>query len=64
MLLSQLTEDGLTLEIGLSALQHVGEEIRLERDLAAILLQRLVELTVLEMPRITRNAIQKNVQVE
>ena len=52
------------MEIGLSALQHVGEEIRLERDLAAILLQRLVELTVLEMPRITRNAIQKNVQVE
>ena len=64
MLLSQLTEDGQTLDIGLSALQHVEEEIRQEQDLAAILFQRLVELSVLEMLRITRNAIQKNVQVE
>jgi len=59
----QLTEDGHTMEIGLSALQHVGEEIRLERDLAAILPQRLEELTVLEMLRITNNAIQKNVEL-
>jgi len=59
----QLTEDGHTLKIGLSALQHVGEEIRQEIDLAAILLQRLVELNVLGMLRITKNAIQKNVQL-
>ena len=64
MLLSQLTEDGQTLDIGLSALQHVEEEIRQEQDLAVTLPQRLVELSVLEMLRITRNAIQKNVQVE
>ena len=51
------------MKIGLSALQHVGEEIRQEIDLAAILLQRLVELIVLEMLRITRNAIHINVQV-
>ena len=63
MLLSQLTEDGHTLEIGLSALQHVGEVIRQEIDLAAILLQSLVELTALEMRRITRNVIHINVQV-
>ena len=64
MILSQLTEDGHTLKIGLSALQlHVGEEIRQEIDLATTLLQRLVELIVLGMLRITKNAIQKNVQV-
>ena len=51
------------MEIGLSALQHVGEVIRQEIDLAAILPQRLVELIVLGMLRITKNAIQKNVQV-
>ena len=48
---------------GQLALQHVGEVIRQEQDLAAILLQRLVELIVLEMLRITKNAIHKNVQV-
>ena len=63
MLLSQLTEDGQTLEIGLSALQHVGEEIRQEIDLAAILLQRLVELSVLEMLRNPKDAIQIHAQV-
>ena len=51
------------MEIGLSALQHVGEEIRQEIDLATTLLQRLVELIVLGMLRITRNAIHINVQV-
>ena len=51
------------MEIGLSALQHVGEEIRQEIDLAAILPQRLVELTALGMQRITKNAIHINVQV-
>ena len=53
------------MEIGLSALHHVGpgKEIRQEVDLAATLLQRLVELFVLEMRRITRNAIHINVQV-
>ena len=64
MLLSQLTEDGHTLEIGLSALQHVGEVIKQEIDLAAILPQRLVELNVLEMLRITKNAIQIHAQVK
>ena len=44
-------EDGQALELGLCALQHVGEEIKKRQDLAAILHQRLVELTVLELLR-------------
>ena len=52
------------MEIGLSALQHVGEEIRQEQDLAATLPQRLVELTALEMLRNTKNAIQIHAQVK
>ena len=52
------------MELGLCALQHVGEEIRQEQDLAAILLQRLVELNVLEMLRNTKNAIHIHAQVK
>ena len=55
--------DGQTLELGLCALQHVGEEIKQEVDLAAILPQRLVELSVLELLRHPRNAIQIHAQV-
>ena len=51
------------MELGLCALQHVGEEIKQEQDLAAILLQRLVELSVLELLRHPRNAIQIHAQV-
>ena len=63
LLLLQLTEDGQTLELGLCALQHVWEEIKQEVDLAAILLQRLVELSALELLRHPRNAIQIHAQV-
>ena len=63
LLLLQLTEVGQTLELGLCALQHVGEEIKQGQDLAAILFQRLVELSVLELLRHPRNAIQIHVQV-
>ena len=55
--------DGQTLELGLCALQHVGEEIKQEVDLAAILLQRLVELSALELLRHHKNAIQVHAQV-
>mgnify|MGYP006957660326 CR=1 FL=1 len=57
-------EVGVTLVSGQLALQHVGEEIRQEQDLAAILLQRLVELIVLEMLRNTKNAIHIHAQVK
>ena len=63
LLLLQLTEVGQTLELGLCALQHVGEEIKQEQDLAAILFQRLVELSVLELLRNPEDAIQDHVQV-
>ena len=62
-MLLQLTGDGLTLELGLCALQHVGEEIKQGQDLAAILHQRLVELSALELLRHPRNAILVHAQV-
>jgi len=60
---AQLTEVGQTLELGLHVLQHVGEEIKQKGDLAAILPQRLVELSVLELLRHPRNAIQIHAQL-
>ena len=51
------------MELGLCALRHVEEEIKQEQDLATILLQRLVELSVLELLRHPRNAIQIHAQV-
>jgi len=56
-------EVGVTTVSGQLALQHVGEGIRLERDLAATLPQRLEEMTVLEMLRSTNNAIQIHAQL-
>jgi len=60
---AQLTGDGQTLELGLCALQHVEEEIKQGQDLAAILPQRLVELSVLEMLRNPKDAIQIHAQL-
>ena len=51
------------MELGLCALQHVEEEIKQGQDLAAILPQRLVELSVLEMLRNPKDAIQIHAQV-
>ena len=51
------------MELGLCALQHVGEEIKQEQDLATILPQRLVELFVLETLRHHKNAILVHAQV-
>ena len=62
-MLLQLTGDGQTLELGLHALQHVGEEIKQGQDLAATLPQRLVELFVLELLRHHKNAIPVHAQV-
>jgi len=60
---AQLTEVGLTLELGLCALQHVEEEIKQKGDLATTLSQRLVELSVLELLRHPKIAIQVHAQL-
>ena len=63
-MLLQLTEVGQTSELILCALQHVEEEIKQKGDLATTLSQRLVELSVLELLRHPKIAIQVHAQVK
>ena len=59
----QLTEDGLVLEHGRSVRLNVEKEVKRGIGPAAILLQRMVELTVLVVLRNLKNVTLNPVQV-